>query len=129
MGRALLLRKRMNALLSPEASLGEDREMSEGQWRGEYDFIQSESSSGVDRLIKMMINNGYETIVIVGGDSALNDAVNCLMRSHDSSVRGACRARRYSNGLMNDFAHFWGFRESDYSQTIKWLKQRHVRKD
>ena len=29
---------------------------------------------------------------------------------------------------MNDFAHFWGFRESDYEQTIKWLKQRRVRK-
>ena len=24
----------------------------------EYDFVQSESSAGVDRLIKMMINNG-----------------------------------------------------------------------
>ena len=24
----------------------------------EYDFVQSESSSGVDRLVKMMINNG-----------------------------------------------------------------------
>lgn len=93
----------------------------------EYDFIQSESSSGVDRLIKMMINNGYETIVIVGGDSALNDAVNCLMQ-YDSSVRERVVLGVIPNGLMNDFAHFWGFRESDYSQTIKWLKQRHVRK-
>ena len=93
----------------------------------EYDFIQSESSSGVDRLIKMMINNGYETIVIVGGDSALNDAVNCLMQ-YDSSVRERVVLGVIPNGLMNDFAHFWGFRESDYSQTIKWLKRRHVRK-
>ena len=93
----------------------------------EYDFIQSESSSGVDRLIKMMINNGYETIVIVGGDSALNDAVNCLMQ-YDSSVRERVVLGVIPNGLMNDFAHFWGFRESDYSQTITWLKQRHVRK-
>ena len=46
----------------------------------EYDFVQSESSAGVDRLIKMMINNGYRTIVVVGGDSALNDAVNCMMQ-------------------------------------------------
>ena len=45
----------------------------------EYDFVQSESSAGVDRLIKMMINNGSRTIVVVGGDSALNDAVNCMM--------------------------------------------------
>ena len=71
----------------------------------EYDFIQSESSSGVDRLIKMMINNGYETIVIVGGDSALNDAVNCLMQ-YDSSVRERVVLGVIPNGLMNDFAHF-----------------------
>ena len=45
----------------------------------DFDFVQSESSAGVERLVKMMINNGYKTIIIIGGDSALNDAVNCLM--------------------------------------------------
>ena len=30
--------------------------------------------------------------------------------------------------MMNDFAHFWGFSDSDYEQTIKWLKQRRIRK-
>lgn len=92
-----------------------------------YDFVQSESSSGVDRLVKMMINNGYKTIVIVGGDSALNDAVNCLMQT-DRKVRDGIVLGVIPNGMMNDFAHFWGFRESDYDQTIRWLKQRHVRK-
>ena len=29
---------------------------------------------------------------------------------------------------MNDFAHFWGFDDSDYEQTIKWLQQHRVRK-
>ena len=46
----------------------------------DYDFVHSESSGSVDRLVKMLINNGYKTLVIVGGDSALNDAVNCLMQ-------------------------------------------------
>lgn len=46
----------------------------------QYDMVQSESMGSVERLVKMMINNGYKTIVIVGGDSALNDAVNCLMQ-------------------------------------------------
>ena len=92
-----------------------------------YDFVQSESSAGVDRLVRMMVNNGYKTIVIVGGDSALNDAVNCLMQT-DSKVRGQIALGVIPNGLMNDFAHFWGFRESEYDQTIKWLKQHRVRK-
>ena len=93
----------------------------------EYDFVQSESSAGVDRLVKMMINNGYKTIVIVGGDSALNDAVNCLMQI-DRRERDEITLGIIPNGLMNDFAHFWGFREGDYDQTIKWLKQRRVRR-
>ena len=63
----------------------------------EYDFVQSESMGSVDRLVRMLINNGYKTIVIVGGDSALNDAVNCLMQV-DKSVRDpkkwrVCRLR------------------------------------
>ena len=46
----------------------------------EYDIVQSESTESVERLVRMLINNGYKTLVIVGGDSALNDAVNCLMK-------------------------------------------------
>lgn len=45
----------------------------------DFDFVQSERQEGVVRLVNMLIDNGYKTIVIVGGDSALNDAVNCLM--------------------------------------------------
>ena len=46
-----------------------------------YDYVQSENVGSVERLVKMMINNGYRTIVIIGGDSALNDTVNCLMQA------------------------------------------------
>ena len=45
----------------------------------QYDMVQSESTESVERLVKMMISNGYKTLIIIGGDSALNDAVNCLM--------------------------------------------------
>ena len=51
-----------------------------------YDYVQSENVGSVERLVKMMINNGYRTIVIIGGDSALNDTVNCLMQA-GSEVR------------------------------------------
>ena len=93
----------------------------------DYDFIQSENQKSVERLVTMMINNGYKTIVIVGGDSALNDAVNCLMQV-DRETRENVALGIIPNGLMNDFAHFWGFRERDVSQTVKWLKQRRIRK-
>lgn len=93
----------------------------------DYDFVQSENQKSVERLVKMFINNGYKTIVIVGGDSALNDAVNCLMQV-DKNVRDQIALGVIPNGLMNDFAHFWGYDDSEYDQTVKWLLQRRVRK-
>lgn len=75
----------------------------------------------------MLIGNGYKTIIIVGGDSALNDAVNCLM-STDKETRESIALGLIPNGIMNDFAHYWGFKENDLEQTVKWLKERRIRK-
>ena len=93
----------------------------------EYDYLQSENSASVERLVKMMINNGYKTIVIVGGDSALNDAVNCLMLT-EKRIRDNIALGVIPNGLMNDFAHFWGFSDSDIEKTVASLKKRRIRK-
>ena len=93
----------------------------------EYDFVQSENANSVERLIMMLINNGYKTIVIVGGDSALNDAVNCLMKV-EKAVRDDIALGVIPNGLMNDFARFWGFDEDNIEQTVGWLVKRRVRK-
>lgn len=93
----------------------------------DYDYVQSENSGSVDRLVKMLISNGYKTIVIVGGDSALNDAVNCLMQI-DQQKREEIVLGVVPNGMMNDFAHFWEFDEDNVEQTIGWLKQRRIRK-
>lgn len=92
-----------------------------------FDFVQSEKQEGVVRLMDMLISNGYKTIVIVGGDSALNDAANCLM-SAKKEVRDTITLGLIPNGIMNDFAHFWGFKENELEQTVKWLKERRVRK-
>lgn len=93
----------------------------------DFDFVQSEKQEGVVRLVNMMINNGYKTIIIVGGDSALNDAANCLM-AVDKETRDSIALGLIPNGLMNDFAHYWDFKESEIEQTVKWLKERRVRK-
>ena len=93
----------------------------------EYDYVQSENSASVSRLVKMFINTGYKTIVIVGGDSALNDTVNCLMQA-DSQLRGEISLGLIPNGLMNDFAHFWNMREGEEEHIIKALKKRRVKK-
>ena len=93
----------------------------------DYDFVQSENQKSVERLIKMFVNNGYKTIVIVGGDSALIDAVNCLMQMN-AEEREQVALGVIPNGLMNDFAHFWGFSDSDIEKTVASLKARRIRK-
>ena len=92
-----------------------------------YDFVQSESTDSVERLMNMLIHNGYKTIVVVGGDSALNDAVNCLMQV-ERQVRDQIALGVIPNGVMNDFARFWDFDEDDLEQTIEWLSKQRVRK-
>ena len=93
----------------------------------QYDMVQSESSDSVERLMTMMINNGYKTIIIVGGDSALNDAVNCLMKE-EKLVRDSIALGVIPNGVMNDFARFWDFDEDKVEETVDWLVSRRVRK-
>ena len=92
-----------------------------------YDMVQSENTDSVERLVTMLIRNGYKTIVIVGGDSALNDAVNCLMHE-ESSVRNEVMLGVVPNGRLNDFARFWGFSEGNDGQTVEWLTKRRARK-
>mgnify|MGYP002623433095 CR=1 FL=1 len=91
-----------------------------------YDMVQSENTDSVERLVTMLIRNGYKTIVVVGGDSALNDAVNCLMRE-GREVRERVKLGVVPNGVLNDFARFWGFSPDDDPQTVAWLSKGRVR--
>ena len=92
-----------------------------------FDMVQSENSDSVERLMTMLINNGYNTIVIVGGDSALNDAVNCLMKV-EKQERDSIALGLIPNGVMNDFARFWDLDEDNVEQTVDWLLKHRVRK-
>lgn len=93
----------------------------------QYDFVQSESADSVERLMNMLINNGYHTIIVVGGDSALNDAVNCLMKQ-ETQVRERIALGVIPNGVMNDFARYWDFKEGNVEQTVDWLLKHRVRR-
>ena len=93
----------------------------------QYDFVQSESTDSVERLVGMLIHNGYKTIIIVGGDSALNDALNCLMHE-EKQVRDEIALGVIPNGLLNDFARYWDFKENHLEQTVDWLLKHRVRR-
>ena len=77
--------------------------------------------------MNMFIANGYKDIIIVGGDSALSDAVNCLMNV-DKKVRDGISLGVIPNGVINDFARFWDFKENEVQQTVDWLIKHRVRK-
>lgn len=92
-----------------------------------YDFVQTESAKSVGRLTKMMCQNGYETLIIVGGDAALNRALNGMLEMGDDIRQKIC-VGLIPNGRGNDFASFWGFNDENDEQTVQWLMARRVRK-
>lgn len=92
----------------------------------EYDFVQSEASGSVERLTGMMCENGYSTIVIVGDDSALYDAINAIM------VRREKLADNFAFGVVpvgvgHDFARFWGITQENYQDAIDRIIERKTR--
>ena len=93
-----------------------------------YDVLQSESlkSSAVYRLARMLIDNGYRTLIVVGGDSPLNATVNAIMCYPD--LVNEIRLGVIPNGFGNNFAHFWGLSEDDYKGAIDNLIRGRIRK-
>lgn len=85
-----------------------------------YDCVQSEGTDSVERLTRMLIDNGYRTIVIIGGDEALNGAVNGLMFT-PRDVRNEIQLGIIPNGIGNDFASFWGLSVDNYKQAVHWI--------
>lgn len=90
-----------------------------------YDYIQSEDYGSVERLACMLADNGYETIVVVGGDGALQDAVNGVM---SSERRANVSLGIIPNGIANDFAAYWGLSENDYKRAADCIIAGRTRK-
>ena len=92
-----------------------------------FDYVQSEGFGSVERLVGILANNGYKTIVVVGGDGAINDAVNGIMRS-DVEDRRSIALGIIPNGIGNDFAKFWGIEDDDYKQAVDWIINKRTRR-
>ncbi len=92
-----------------------------------YDFVQSESSASVSRLVTMLCENGYHTVVIVGNDASQNDAVNAIMKCREMLPEDFAFAI-IPNGTGNDFSRFWGVGVDDYRIMIDGIIARNTRK-
>ena len=92
-----------------------------------YDYVQSEGFGSIERLAKTLANNGYRTIVVVGGDGAINDAVNGIMLS-DVEDKHSIAFGIIPNGVGNDFAKYWGLDPDDYKGVVDALINRRLRR-
>ena len=91
-----------------------------------YDYVRSDAPGSVERLAGMMTDNGYQTIIIIGGDAALNDTINGILKA--KSPDGTLPALGIiPNGFGNDFAHYWGYDFNKYQEAIRHLAFRRTR--
>lgn len=80
----------------------------------EYNIPQDYMTS--EEIARSYAERGFKTIVVIGGDSVLNDVVNGIM---NSSVvdKSSVAIGIIPNGFGNDFANYWGL-TSDYKDAI-----------
>jgi diacylglycerol kinase (ATP) len=97
-----------------------------GQQGVSYDYVQSEGFGSVERLAGILANNGYRTIVVVGGDGALNDAINGIMLSNAEDKREIAIGI-IPNGIGNDFAKYWEM-TSEYKDAVDCIINNRRRK-
>lgn len=90
----------------------------------EFDYIQSEDYTSLERQARMLADNGYETIVVVGGDGALQDVINGIMNSENA---GRVSLGIIPNGIANDFASYWGLPLHDYRMAVDCIIAHRVR--
>lgn len=91
-----------------------------------FDYLQSEGYGSVERLTRILANNGYQTIVVVGGDGAINDAINGIMSS-SAEHKEKIALGIIPNGIGNDFAEYWGLDDDDYKLAVDWIINRRLR--
>lgn len=92
-----------------------------------YDFVQSDGEGSVARLATMLTMNGYRTLIVVGGDAALGQALNGIMAAGDDIYKEMTLGV-IPNGRFNDYARFWGFDEDRDEQTIDHFLARRIRR-
>ena len=93
-----------------------------------FDHAVSDSRGAVERLAAMMTKAGYPSIIVVGGDSALNEALNGIIKASEEEGVKRPLLGIIPNGYGNDFARYWGFEEGKYKDAIRKLMLHRRRK-
>ena len=114
----------MIGAISPMRRWKEIREYIEEK-KVEYDFFCADTPNSVECQALKYANDGYDTIVVIGGDGALQDALNGMMASGRA---GDVALAIIPNGIANDYALYWGLSGSDYKMAVGSIVAGRVRK-
>lgn len=90
-----------------------------------YDFFCADTANSVECQALKYANDGYNTIVVVGGDGALQDALNGLMASYRAAE---VAMGIIPNGIANDYSTYWGLSFKDYRAAVDNIIAGRVRK-
>lgn len=84
--------------------------------------------NAVEAVVPELVGQGCDTIIIVGGDSALNCVIKGIVNL-PSDVSGNIKLGIIPHGIGNDFVHFWR-RDNleDYKSIIDALLECRIRK-
>lgn len=93
----------------------------------DYDYVRSENSIDVERIAAIMTKNAYTEIWIVGGDAALNYAINGMMKTAEPGAKMPFLAV-IPAGYSNDFARYWEMYSGDYRKIIQGFVSRRTRR-
>ncbi|MFA6830691.1 MAG: diacylglycerol kinase family protein [Bacteroidaceae bacterium] len=92
-----------------------------------YDYFQSEGYGSVERLAGILTENQYTTLVIAGGDGALNDMINGIISHANLEQLKTIHIGIIPIGMSNDFASFWDI-TSDYRKAIDYIIAGRIRR-
>lgn len=93
----------------------------------DFDYVRSDGHKEVERLAAMFATSGCSTIVVVGGDAALNSALCGILSAKDTMTKLPALGV-IPNGYGNDFARFWGLPADDWRVAAEAVLHRHTRK-
>ena len=91
----------------------------------EYDFFCAGTAESVEDKALEYANEGYCTVVVIGGDGALQDALNGLMASGRA---GEVALGMIPNGIANDYSAYWGLTFRDYRMAVDSIIAGRVRR-
>ena len=92
-----------------------------------YDYRIAKGRKAIEQTAFDFAHEGVNTLLVVGGDAALNCVLNGLI-SADPTALECMSIGVVPNGYANDWARYWGITEGKVQEAMDWFLKGRVRK-